>query len=812
MSHAGAQDPIVMVIDFHHARGPEIELCIGPEGTDPAAENDWSLLPFMALSDGAHMSTEEFSYFTLRRKETETEPATSLFGIACSRQIDAKALIYKSPDVTRSTVQKAVVVVTNNPKSLGQLREKLSVVTSAWFAQRDFSDREILKKFREGLVISLEKDEGHKDQTLGLSLRELIHDYKYQTLVLFKALLLQPKMLFFGSRCERLCMIQFSLVSLIPGLMNHLQDCADPSFDTYAQTVEKPTSLKTSDRSSLLAYMGLPLQIFGKGSMFGPYTPLQQLDLLADDGTKSYVVGSTNSLLLQQKDRYSDLLINLDEDTINITSPSLRNALTLSTADRRWIDAITQIVNDTWDEAHPQQPKTHGYMGSEEFIRLQFEEYLLALLSCMKYHEELNSYLAGDPGRNRAQLDSYNIEGDPALEFNQEFLSQWRKTSNYTLFQRLTSDALLFSIAEPRHPSAGGLTIDDVQRRISQQVADLHLDERVREGREALNRHISTGSKKVSAAFNSFWADIESMREAQRKKNEEKALQQQSQTPRPSLEKSHTLPTSPSDSTSTSNSSWFPNRKVQVPAVDMTQAQASVSAVGQKANAYFSSWGSWATEKKKEWQEKKSTSNSGSSSPATSAAGITSPSSPTLTSIAEPNGSSEKEKDRGRRQSLQSIASRRSEASVSSTLSRSGSKRKRLSNILFKRDSLDINAANRATDDNEIVYPKSPLSREASVLGDEPFGQGSSSDSAAKQLEPEKKIERKPLRTELDPEFQEVSLEAANNGDASSSLSPPTAAETEPAETNSSGKTSLKPVPEKPLEQISANTTKEGTS
>ena len=45
--------------------------------------------------------------------------------------------------------------------------------------------------------------------------------------------------------------------------------------------------------------------------MFGPYTPLQQLDLLADAGTKSYIVGSTNSLLLQQKDRYSDVLINV---------------------------------------------------------------------------------------------------------------------------------------------------------------------------------------------------------------------------------------------------------------------------------------------------------------------------------------------------------------------------------------------------------------------------------------------------------------------------------------------------------------------
>ncbi|CRK42186.1 hypothetical protein BN1723_016020, partial [Verticillium longisporum] len=111
-------------------------------------------------------------------------------------------------------------------------------------------------------------------------------------------------------------------------------------------------------QNSLLTYMGLPLQIFGKGSLFGPYTPLQQLDILADFGTKSYIVGSTNSLLLQQKDRYSDILIHLDDNTVNITSTSLRQALTLSAADRRWIDYLTQEVNDTWDEANPGRPKT----------------------------------------------------------------------------------------------------------------------------------------------------------------------------------------------------------------------------------------------------------------------------------------------------------------------------------------------------------------------------------------------------------------------------------------------------------------------
>lgn len=36
-------------------RGPEVERWFGVEdGSDPALENEWNFLPFMALTDGAH--------------------------------------------------------------------------------------------------------------------------------------------------------------------------------------------------------------------------------------------------------------------------------------------------------------------------------------------------------------------------------------------------------------------------------------------------------------------------------------------------------------------------------------------------------------------------------------------------------------------------------------------------------------------------------------------------------------------------------------------------------------------------------------
>jgi hypothetical protein len=149
---------------------------VTPEGQALYDRNDWSLLPFMALSDGAHMMLEDFSYFTLLDKAVspspdaqpqptapadgkeattvaESQPSTitstsananeyvpapgdsSLFGIACTRQIRADRLKRRSADVTRSSVQKAVVVVVKDVRGLGELRTRLGMVTEAWFGQ-----------------------------------------------------------------------------------------------------------------------------------------------------------------------------------------------------------------------------------------------------------------------------------------------------------------------------------------------------------------------------------------------------------------------------------------------------------------------------------------------------------------------------------------------------------------------------------------------------------------------------------------------------------------------------------------------------
>lgn len=132
-------------------------------------------------------------------------------------------------------------------------------------------------------------------------------------------LLLQKRIMLFGYPVEMLCTYQYSLVSLVPGLLMNLRDCGSPMLDARTYRT-RPTSLRTSDRASLLRYMGLrecrralyqlttALHLFGADAVFQPYLPLQQMDMLQ---AHSWLVGTTNQIVTQQKDCKYDLLVNV---------------------------------------------------------------------------------------------------------------------------------------------------------------------------------------------------------------------------------------------------------------------------------------------------------------------------------------------------------------------------------------------------------------------------------------------------------------------------------------------------------------------
>ena len=89
-------------------------------------------------------SEEEYIYFHLPPVPHWGKPyERTIFGLACFRQIPTDELLNKTADMTRTTVQKSIVILSNEP-ILGSVRSKLGLVTRAFFEQKDFSQTEIL--------------------------------------------------------------------------------------------------------------------------------------------------------------------------------------------------------------------------------------------------------------------------------------------------------------------------------------------------------------------------------------------------------------------------------------------------------------------------------------------------------------------------------------------------------------------------------------------------------------------------------------------------------------------------------------------
>lgn len=470
----------VCLVDFHHKRGPEVEYWYGlPEGVQE--DQLWTDLPFQALPDGSHSFEETFTYFTLlynkqdkssypndvtEISEDEMENYTTLYAISCSQQIKSDELLIKDESVTRSTVQKAIVVISFKP-ILSQIKEKLSIVTNVFFMQHDFTDKKIINTLYDSLISTynptsykhLSQDNDNSQIYMGIHLQNLLITHKRNLLVLLKALLLERKIIVYGNHVENICNLQFGLISLIPELIFNLDNSISPQLydKNGVENGHVVDSFKSSDKKSVYRFLGLPLQIFEKGGLFSPYTPLQQIGNIKSDKTKFFMIGTSNSLLYEQRDQLCEIFVNMDENSIEILNKDLQSLLTLSHYDKKWIDSIVDIVNSSEASNNISSEKLDekctritniSYEGSDDFLRSQFEEYLFGLLSSVKLYEYLNLHEGNEMAM--ATINEDMIKSRSINTFNINWVKSWLTTQNFQIFNNITDDRI-FDLFPPRH-------------------------------------------------------------------------------------------------------------------------------------------------------------------------------------------------------------------------------------------------------------------------------------------------------------------------------------------------------------------------
>ncbi|XP_020797750.1 late secretory pathway protein AVL9 homolog [Drosophila serrata] len=212
----------ILVVGFHHKLGCQVEFSHPPLISGSTGRHEcpsgWKYLPTLALPDGSHNFAEDTVFFNL---PSLFEPAESIYGVSCYRQIPVERLKIRTADVTRSTVQKSVCILARLP-IYGYIEVKLSLIADAFFDQGDFSGTDLLVKAYQQLNACLLDDESRRPLRhfhVGLSLREIVLHWRHKTLMLFKLLLLQRRVVCFGSPVRGMCVLILGMASLVPRLL-----------------------------------------------------------------------------------------------------------------------------------------------------------------------------------------------------------------------------------------------------------------------------------------------------------------------------------------------------------------------------------------------------------------------------------------------------------------------------------------------------------------------------------------------------------------------------------------------------------------
>lgn len=261
----------------------------------------------------------------------------------------------------------------------------------------------------------------------GLNVADLVPNFKEKVLVLFKLILLEKKVVFWGHPVKDVCKVLLSFISLFPrllhkGLLHSI--CVDGMLQ------QKGTQTPHDQH-------GLPLDIFEEGCLFQPYMSLHNMTLLRKSKVASFVIGCSNVLFKQKMHCPYDVLVDLDTLTVDIPDPELAQILELSTEDLRFCDFINAVVENTTE--------TLGWEGSDDWLRLQFKAYLLCLLSTVE----------NTPAEQLTELHP----------FNGTFCYTWASTNNFNKWAQTDHPGM--EHFHKGHPFQGDITVSDLRVRLN---------------------------------------------------------------------------------------------------------------------------------------------------------------------------------------------------------------------------------------------------------------------------------------------------------------------------------------------------------
>jgi len=232
----------IAVVEFHHKKGCQVEFVHPPFSEEHGSHSnylpeEWKHLPGLALPDGSHNFSQDSCFFHLPPRKSYTRK-TTVYGVSCYRQVSADSLTVQLKDVTRGSVQKSVVALSQMPL-YSFLNANLEFAAEA-FLKENFTNKDVLVEFYHHINKSFNKA-NLSQKILSLSPKPLITRFQQKILILFKLILLERKVLVFGSPVKTLVETILGVLSLFPGMLeNGLALCTDAQQQQKQAFVKKP--------------------------------------------------------------------------------------------------------------------------------------------------------------------------------------------------------------------------------------------------------------------------------------------------------------------------------------------------------------------------------------------------------------------------------------------------------------------------------------------------------------------------------------------------------------------------------------------
>ncbi|KAI9290882.1 hypothetical protein K502DRAFT_321955 [Neoconidiobolus thromboides FSU 785] len=524
----------ILVVGFHHLKGPVIEYAYpsipGSEtktySTTPSESiedkrlteeslsdtnnntyiqlpQNWSFLPFAALPDGSHQSNTGSSFFTLPPLDVQEKAyQQTLFAISKFQQIETEKIINKTSDMSRSFVQKAIVVITKNP-TIGIVNEKLSQVTMAYFEQLDFANLDIFKEFFTSLK-NIKYFEDVDDDILysGLPIPEFIKKFGENSLKLLKLLLLQKKVLFYGTMMEKVGLYQFCLLSLLGDTMRHLAGSASVEYYDLKLRENNEKLKESKEISEIINNFNPP--IFDEYCVFQPCLTLQQFDefssSIGESNTKSFLVGTTNQLFELKSDFY-DVRVDVDTGEIKLFDNKLEGVLNLTSADIKFMNELLLAANQHSSNSVSNES---SFVGSDTYLRQKYFIYYQSLAASVLYSQKLKLKAQVDTEFKEEYQDRVTSILD---EFNLDFVNLWAKAPNFkSLIQYITKDSMFeLDIDTLGHPGHGATIFDSIQIKLASQIKNIKLEENL----TPVVQKLGQAGERLSKVFSGLYHDLQ---------------------------------------------------------------------------------------------------------------------------------------------------------------------------------------------------------------------------------------------------------------------------------------------------------------